>query len=141
LKSDAQYTTIATNAFKVSSGTSSQTTLKAIKSELLDNFSFSHIGNQAFYYQQQLVELPLSAVRTIGDSSFDSCINLQLGPYLPYSLESLGARAFFNCAKIRLIDDDNGRALPKNLISIPENCFKYCSNIRITQFGSDDNSY
>lgn len=89
---------------------------RAIFNELLS------IQSNAFYDNNKISDVTMPKVRTIEQSAFYQCSNLELSA-LPNTIETIGSSAFYKCTKLA-IDQ-----IPTSIKSIGAGAFQYCNGI------------
>lgn len=95
--------------------------------------SITTIGNYTFSTCHALIDVNLhNGITSIGEGAFEYCDSIQINE-LPINLEILGAGAFRSCGKGLIIT-----TIPQKLIVLPDFCFVFCPNVKITTFGSKD---
>ena len=129
-----QYSTVLTKAFYNPTQSSNQYQIKGIylpeTIRIIEDF--------AFQYQLDVEDITLNNnIISIGSKAFDMGFNTNGAgsmhiDTLPSELETLGEGAFIANKGLSI------NKLPKKLEAIPNGCFKWCPNIYITEFGSDD---
>ena len=115
--------------------------LKSLIDVTIDKAEFESIGDYAFAYCPNLVEVSVSEKQTvnfgIGAAAFIECPKFKTF-YFPPTLVSLGAEAFANCPNFSLIDPSTPEDAPtplftlditSNLRVIPSKCFYNCKSI------------
>jgi hypothetical protein len=96
--------------------------------------SIVEIQTSAFLQDKSLETLKFGKnLAKVGSSICMSCSRLK-NINIPQSLTRLSDSMFWNCSALEM------DALPEWIESIGTNCFTSCANIRITDFGSDDDS-
>ena len=95
--------------------------------------SITSIKNYAFSYATALKDVNLhNGITSIGENAFEYCASIEINE-LPVNLTSLGANAFRSCGEGLIVT-----TIPKDLAVLPDFCFVFCPNVKITTFGSKD---
>lgn len=95
--------------------------------------SITSIKNYAFSYATALKDVNLhNGITSIGENAFEYCASIEINE-LPINLTSLGANAFRSCGEGLIVT-----TIPKDLAVLPDFCFVFCPNVKITTFGSKD---
>lgn len=95
--------------------------------------SITSIKNYAFSYATALKDVNLhNGITSIGENAFEYCASIEINE-LPVNLTSLGANAFRSCGEGLVVT-----TIPKDLTVLPDFCFVFCPNVKITTFGSKD---
>ena len=91
--------------------------------DVLDGFTVSRIGNEAFYYCTDLktVNIP-NSVTSIGADAFSLCVNLR-SVIIPDSVTSIGNSAFDRCENIETV------MIPTSVTSIGDGAFSGCYSL------------
>lgn len=95
--------------------------------------SLTTIENNAFSICENLTQLDLSNIKSIGPEAFHCCYKL-VKMILSNKLEDIGKAAFSSCQKLKIIDliTSDGvihNILPESLTSIPPETFRDCSDL------------
>ena len=85
------------------------------------------IKNHIFCYSENLVNIDMPNVVSIGESAFEHCNNLELTA-LPEGITEIGRYAFQHCTKLALT------SLPSTLTSIGDSAFNNCTSLTTITF-------
>ena len=95
---------------------------KYIKEVVIED-GVKNIGNQAFYYCEELTGVTIGKdVTSIGTRAFNNC-NQLTGLILPGSLISIGSYAFFQCRHLSSV------TIPEGVTLIDSYAFSFCSRL------------
>lgn len=95
--------------------------------------SITSIKDRAFSHATALKDINLhNGITSIGEQAFEYCTSIEINE-LPVNLTSLGANAFRSCGEGLVVT-----TIPKGLTVLPDHCFVFCPNVKITTFGSKD---